>query len=301
MSEVLFNTNEVAKMLQVDKSTVKRWTEDKKLKCFRTPGGHRKFRAEDLYNFMTEFNYGVSTLQIIPQLSSDEAIIKRIVLKREYNVLHSVCFNAAIKGKKDDIITLFSEVVRAGLPLTSLFDHVLRPTLKKIHNTFRSHKISFIENQLALNALSSAIVQLSDVVTKISKNEKTVICALLGQGKNDIEFNALTTLLEIDGYTVLNLGEGVTSEIIDQLIAQVKPYAVCIYSTLSVPEHTLNTEAVKLAETSAQYKTLCFFGGEAILGNGFSEKFPTAKMYKSFSEFELIQHANAKMTSLVNK
>lgn len=61
MAELLFTTNDVAKMLQVDKSTVKQWTDDGKLKCFRTPGGPRKFQAQDLYQFMADYSYGIST------------------------------------------------------------------------------------------------------------------------------------------------------------------------------------------------------------------------------------------------
>ena len=63
-------------MLQVDKSTVKRWTDEGKLKCFRTPGGHRKFRAEDLHQFMADYNYNVSSANFFPAAASDEAILR---------------------------------------------------------------------------------------------------------------------------------------------------------------------------------------------------------------------------------
>ncbi len=301
MGEVLFNTNEVAKMLQVDKSTIKRWTEEKKLKCFRTPGGHRKFRAEDLYNFMSEYNYGVSTLRMMPQMASDEAIIKRIVMNKEYNVLHSVCFNAAIKGKKDEIITLFSEVYRAGLPLSLTFDHILLPTLKKMNDTLRANKISMIENQLAINALSGAIVQLTDSITHLSKNEKIIICASLENEKNDIEFKALMTILEIDGFNVLNLGNGMSSEIINELIERVKPFAVCLYSTACADDMNLIIESEKVVSTAEKYNVKCILGGAAYHSEKFSGKLPTVTRCKSFSEFDLIQYGNTNMVLHVEK
>jgi len=108
MTEILFTTIDVAHMLYVDKSTVKRWTDEGKLKCFRTPGGHRKFRAEDVYAFVTEYNYGVPPVSLFPQFATDEAVIRQIITKREYNILASVCFSAAIKGKKDDVVKLFT-------------------------------------------------------------------------------------------------------------------------------------------------------------------------------------------------
>ena len=293
MGEVLFSTTEVAKMLQVDKSTVKRWTDENKLKCFRTPGGHRKFRAEDLYNFMAEYNYGVSTLRMIPQMASDEAIIKRIVVNKEYNVLHSVCFGAAIKGKKDDIITLFAEVSRAGLSLPHIFDFILKPTLKKMNDTLRANKISVIENHLALNALSGAIVQLTDSITRLSKNDKTIICASLEHERNDIEFKALTTLLEIDGYSVLTLGVGMSAEIINELIGKVKPFAVCLHTVESADEKNLIAESEKVLMAAQKYSTQCVVGGKAYCEGSFHDMFPAIRMCKSFAEYELIQYGNS--------
>jgi excisionase family DNA binding protein len=286
MEEVFFTTNEVAKMLQVDKSTVKRWTDENKLKCFRTPGGHRKFRAEDLYNFMSEYNYGVATLRMIPQMASDEAIIKRIVANKEFNVLHSVCFGAAIKGKKDEIITLFSEVHRAGLPLSSTFDHILRPTLKKMNDTFRSNKISVIENHLALNALSGAIVQLADSIAHQTKNEKTIICTSLEAEKNDIEFKALTTLLEIDGYAVLNLGVGMSPEIIGELIGKVNPFAVCLYTSVSSDPKKLMEDTRIVVNAKSKNIPTYVVGGQAYVDAMPAYQSLNVKLCNTFEAFD---------------
>ncbi|MFA6539985.1 MAG: helix-turn-helix domain-containing protein [Bacteroidota bacterium] len=294
MGEVLFNTNEVAKMLQVDKSTVKRWTEEKKLKCFRTPGGHRKFRAEDLYNFMAEYNYGVSTLRMMPQMASDEAIIKRIVTNKEYNVLHSVCFNAAIKGKKDEIITLFVEVYHAGLPLSMIFDHILMPTLKKMNDTLRANKISALENQLAITALSGAIVQLSDSITHYTKNEKIVICASLENEKSDVEFKAMTTLLEINGYNVLNLGLGMSPDIIAELIERVKPFAVCLYSHTADDEAKLKNDTERIISIAVNHRSQFISVGSGSLGEHLSE----VKHCKTFAELDTINTIHSGVSSI---
>lgn len=44
--------SEVAEMFSVDPSTVNRWADEGKLPCFRTPGGHRRFRREDVDAFI---------------------------------------------------------------------------------------------------------------------------------------------------------------------------------------------------------------------------------------------------------
>jgi len=292
MGEVLFNTNEVASMLRVDKSTIKRWTDEGKLKCFRTPGGHRKFRADDVYNFMTQYNYGVSTLQVLPQLASDEVIIKRIVQKKEYNVLTSVCFSEAIKGKKDDLITLFVETHRAGLSIPHIFDFILRPTLKRINDTFNASKISFTENQLAYNTLSAAITQLTDNITRSPRNNKIIICASLEQEKTDVELKALIALLEVEGFTVLNLGPGLTADAINQMVFKLKPFAVCIHTTSASNVDRFIDEVEKVLHAAKENMTNLILSGNAFNDQTIKENFVGMNICDSFSDFSFVQFAS---------
>lgn len=251
MTEILFNTMDVAKMLQVDKSTVKRWTDEGKLKCFRTPGGHRKFRAEDLYQFMSDYNYGISPINLYPQFASDETIIRRIVAQKEYNVLANVCFSAAINGRRSEIVKLFSEVYRNGLSLPLLFDEILRPAVRRILVVNVSGKLSAADVQLSFSALSNAIVLLCDVVTKATANGKKAICATTEGDKRDIELKALALLLESEGFEVLNLGTSVSSETINQLVTSKRPHAVYIVSSY-IPNQQTFIEEHKLILAAAR-------------------------------------------------
>jgi excisionase family DNA binding protein len=60
MSDVLYTTDDLSKMFRVGKSTIKRWTDEGKLKCFRTPGGHRKFKATYIEEFIQTYHFDVS-------------------------------------------------------------------------------------------------------------------------------------------------------------------------------------------------------------------------------------------------
>ena len=226
MTEVLFNTMEVSNMLQVDKSTVKRWTDEGKLKCFRTPGGHRKFRAEDLYQFISDYSYGISLTNLYPQFASDEAIIRRIITRREYNVLTNVCFSAAIHGRKDEVVKLFNELYKNGLTLPVLFDEILLSAVKRISDLTNSGKLSSAESQLAYSALSNGVVLLSDIVMRSAPTGRIAICSTVELDAHEFVLNALTVLLESEGIEVLNLGLGAATETICQLIEAKKPHYV---------------------------------------------------------------------------
>jgi len=286
MTEILFTTIEVAQMLYVDKSTVKRWTDEGKLKCFRTPGGHRKFRSEDLYSFVTRFNYGVTPMNLFPQFASDEAVIRQIITKKEYNVLASVCFSAAIKGKKDDVIKLFTEVHRYGLSLVVMFDELLHPTLKRIHDLSISGKLSAPEHMLAINALSTATLLMSDVIVKAAANGRKVICASIENEFDDVMLKALTVLFESDGYEVLNLGTGVEAGNVLQLAKTQKPKLVCLLASYPA-------EQTVFADVQEQLTAdLSSIGSALVLcGAGYAALSGGSSVCPTFSSLLAMQHS----------
>lgn len=58
MGRIWLELNEAADYLGVHISTLRRWTDDSKLPCFRTPGGHRRFRTSDLDAFVASQQQG---------------------------------------------------------------------------------------------------------------------------------------------------------------------------------------------------------------------------------------------------
>jgi MerR family transcriptional regulator, light-induced transcriptional regulator len=292
MTEILFTTMDVSRMLQVDKSTVKRWTDEGKLKCFRTPGGHRKFRAEDLYQFMADYNYGVSPVNLYPQFASDEAVIRRIITKKEFNVLASVCFSAAIKGRKDEVVKLFSETYRYGLSLPSIFDDVLRPTIKRINDLYASNKISAAEKELAHSAISNSIVLLSDIVAKSAPNGKKAICATVERDINDIELKSLVVLLESEGFDVLNLGVSASTDSIAQLAKDHLAQYVFLAASAMVDRASCANEHTKIMEELKSYGGKLIIIGQAytqeLLDHEFQGLFD--KACSSFKELASVHH-----------
>src|SRR3954462_13316250 len=52
MTTDVLSTRQVAMLLGVGEATVKRWADAGEIDCFRTPGGHRKFRLRDVTGFV---------------------------------------------------------------------------------------------------------------------------------------------------------------------------------------------------------------------------------------------------------
>jgi excisionase family DNA binding protein len=58
-----------AAYLGVHSSTLRRWSDENKLPCFRTPGGHRRFRAIDLDTFVASQRQGGRSSAIVRKLA----------------------------------------------------------------------------------------------------------------------------------------------------------------------------------------------------------------------------------------
>lgn len=63
---------EASQLLGVHQTTVRRWADSGHLPCFRTPGGHRRFRISDLTAWMA----GEQTTALVPQT---EALVQNAV------------------------------------------------------------------------------------------------------------------------------------------------------------------------------------------------------------------------------
>jgi excisionase family DNA binding protein len=61
-----FSTSEVARYCHVTADTIRKWAEARRITVFKTPGGHRRIRREDLIHFLRENN-----IPLHSDLSSD--------------------------------------------------------------------------------------------------------------------------------------------------------------------------------------------------------------------------------------
>lgn len=56
-----FSTSEVARFCHVTADTIRKWAEAGRIHVFKTPGGHRRIRREDLILFLRENNIPIHT------------------------------------------------------------------------------------------------------------------------------------------------------------------------------------------------------------------------------------------------
>jgi len=85
MTKKIFTTYEVSQYCSVDLSTVINWIEQGKLLAYKTPGGHRRVKEEDLVHFLKEYHMPIPAGLVKRQkrriliVDDDKAVVDLIV------------------------------------------------------------------------------------------------------------------------------------------------------------------------------------------------------------------------------
>lgn len=92
-----FTTFQVAKFLGVSPPTVVNWVNSGMLSCHRTPGGHRRLRAQDVVAFAKAYNYPVPPNVLEPE-PSPGAPRRVLIVDDERDFAQTVGDYLALKG-----------------------------------------------------------------------------------------------------------------------------------------------------------------------------------------------------------
>ncbi len=261
MNEVLYTTEDLSRMFRVGKSTIKRWTDEGKLQCFKTPGGHRKFKPSNVHEFIKQYNYQAVT-PLLPFARTAEEISATAVTVADNRSVEE-CFRNAIKGRRQLIEESLESQFALGRTLPTIFDSYLTPVLKTIHSRLQHREITTVEFQIAKNTLIHSLIHFTDTLPKAAKSETEIYCLSVHEGMNEVELKAVELLLDNIGVTVYNLGTVLTKYAAADIVNQCKPDDVFVVLSLErSPE-----------EVVQQFDTLVngvkSYGGEVYTSNFF--------------------------------
>jgi excisionase family DNA binding protein len=78
-----FSTSEVAKYCHVTADTIRKWAEAGRIMVFKTPGGHRRIRREDLISFLRD-----NGIPLHPDLSNDS--VKVLIVDDDKTIIATI-------------------------------------------------------------------------------------------------------------------------------------------------------------------------------------------------------------------
>lgn len=237
MNELL-SSKQVAKMLGVNESSVKRWADSNYLKCIKTPGGHRKFNIVDVNEFVSNRKQnGFHELHEHPDIANNTEIIEKIASK-EFRWLAERFYTLLISANRTAIFEFLKTAHIHHLSLTSIFDHILQPALYKIGINWEHNVITVDQEHQASAALFSCLVRFNNETIKKPSNGKTAVLAVIENDYHELPLKCLKLLIENEGWTVIYLGANAPFFSIDHAVKKFRPELTLISSTLRVDDQT---------------------------------------------------------------
>jgi MerR family transcriptional regulator, light-induced transcriptional regulator len=227
-----YSTAELANLLRVNESTVKRWSDTGDLACVKTKGGHRRFAVATVMEFIRKNNLSASAV-LLGSLPNED--LQAHVIAGNIRKLAPELKREMIAGNVLGILTILRIAFVAKPKLLDLFAELLFPPLVEIGEEWHRKSITVDQEHLATNALREALAQFHGELHRKDSNGLKAICSCPEGELHDIAIRCVNYYLETEGWNVLFLGQSTPTESLVGAIKAHKPNLVALSAI--VPQH----------------------------------------------------------------
>jgi excisionase family DNA binding protein len=228
MNTDVLSTRQVATLLGVGEATVKRWADAGEIDCFRTPGGHRKFRLRDVTAFVQKRQYQAAGP--LPSALPQGAEEPGEEATRQFE-------QAALRGDAAALVAQLAGIRLRGYSLPQLFDEVVAPALHKVGKKWAEAQLSIAEEHVASQAVIDAVARSQPLAEPpgepVRSDRGTAIVAAVAGELHDIAARMAACLLRAQGFEVLAPLAQTPARDLADLILRARGAIVALSSTVS--------------------------------------------------------------------
>ena len=275
-----YSTREIAQMWNVSETTVKRWADAGLLKCFRTPGGHRKFKLDDISEFQA--SRGFQATGMLTNQDWEDPDVENFVNQKNRDKLRDLTLYLAVQNQVKRIRELLDRLYIRGLELADLYDNLLLPVAQSLEEQWRNKTLSLGQHNLGCNNLESAIAYFYPRIISRRPNGKTALCA-----SPDPEACVLTEavgrILESEGWDCLNLGPRTPFTAMAEMVKEEPINLVCICSVRCRLDSSTRSEFDALCATAETYRIPIVLTGSVFAKPELRDSLPSHEYFSSLS------------------
>lgn len=247
----ILSTRSVAEVLGVSEATVKRWADAGTLRCFRTPGGHRKFRLRDVKAFLADQQEGGAPEPPVSPPATD--------LTPEQKEARTL----ALAGDVDGLVSLVANQRLKGVTLSQAFDKIVTPAMYDIGESWAQGKLSPAQEHVASNTVKDMLARVRPLVERTAKGDKgRALCACLGDEHHDIGVRMVGLILAAEGYRTAMVGANVPAGDLALMIAGDPPSMLALSASVTVNAENLRGDLGVVASAASAARTRVIVGGE---------------------------------------
>jgi excisionase family DNA binding protein len=243
------NSKEVASVMGVNVSTIKRWTDSGKLDCYQTIGGHRKFLLSHLKNFLKEKINQKLKVNIIQYLNKgDKELVQRID-RIDYKYLRDYLFQLGLQQGVDSIHDVINSLLIKGEPQYRIYDELILNVLNRIGDLWSNNKLSIADEHTMTETIRNVMYRIHSEISKNNvKIPKKVICMTLTNDEHEIPLVMIQSILDEINIPSTNLGPNIPVPEIESKIQVVNPTHLIISSNYVLDTDTFNSEISRLIQ-----------------------------------------------------
>ena len=256
------NSKEVASIMGVNVSTIKRWTDSGKLDCYQTVGGHRKFLLSHLKNFLKEKINQKLKVNIIQYLNKgDKELVQRID-RIDYKYLRDYLFQLGLQQSVDSFHDVINSLLIKGEPHYRIYDELILNVLNRIGDLWSKNKLSIADEHTMTETIRNVMYRIHSEISKNNvKIPKKVICMTLTNDEHEIPLVMIQSILDEINIPSTNLGPNIPVPEIESKIQVVNPTHLIISSNYVLDTDTFNSEISQLLQICHKKDIEILIGG----------------------------------------
>lgn len=256
-----FSTEQVARLLNVTVSTIKRWADEGIIACVKTPGGHRKFELTEVTRFAEKHGMQLSG-GTPPPLSEDQLEQLQFgIHAQNYHRVANLFLEEALQGDREGLFQLLLYVTRHHIRFTTIADEIIRSALVQIGERWHQGSLEVSQEHRASGAITEALVRLAPELHRKPSNGLTAVCACAEGEQHEIGLRCMAYALELEGWKVHYLGTNTPYETLALFAREMKPHLICFSLSLTRHRKELSAGMGRLARAVRDFNTRIVVGG----------------------------------------
>lgn len=293
-----FSTQDLAKLLNINVSTVKRWADNGQLPCIKTPGGHRRFRLEDVYTFLE--SQGICPRSLAPVMESmvsEEAydLTEEAILNRQWPWLQQHLISTALKGDMREAVRLFVAASLVGIHPSELCDHLISPAMHHVGEQWATNRFNVADEHLITHTITSALSEMPIHWGREQPPSYHALCGCLSPDQHELACQCIAQVLSFEGWQVAMLGAATPVESFVSAIERHRPDLVCLSSTVIYDPVAFKTDCERIAHAVHALGKKLLIGGSAIASLNHSCANEAAAMLKDMGS--MVEYVRAAFPS----
>lgn len=220
MQNVHFTPPKLAKIFEINESTIKRWIDNGMLKASKSPGGHRRVSQEQLNEFISSF----------PKYTPKSYVISRYANAEKEDVQWSAYYSALLKNKPKAARDVLNKAWVSQFTLIEQLEKIIQPTLVSIGNRWQDDTLSIYEEHRMSFHIRQHFEYLRAIYAPHStqKRSRHALLACAPGDQHEMPLQMIETLLSESGWKTSVLGINISLEEMIQAMNAMTPDMLCI-------------------------------------------------------------------------